>query len=580
MSTGIATERPWFRHYDPGVPRTLVYPAVPLQQFLTDTAANHPLAVATIFGAVVAHRLVEASLTYAELDRLADRFAAGLQALGVRKGDRVALLLPNCPQFVIAFYGALRAGAVVVPCNPLYTAPELRRQLADSGAETLVALSRLHAVARAARDGTGARNVILTNIKEQFPPLLRILFTVARERREGHRTAIDRAAGEHSFQDLLRDGPALRPVEVRPEDTAILQYTGGTTGVPKGAVLSHRALVANVRQSRSWNPTLVEGRERGVDVMPLFHVYGLTVIMGVSVATGTAMVLIPRFDLEHVLLAIQRHRPRSFAGAPRIYVAAASAPDLARYDLRSVEVFGSGSAPLPVEVQTKFEQLAGGGRVLEGYGLTEAAPVTHTTPRKGQRKLGSIGVPIPDVDAKIVDLETGMRDLPVGEAGELVVRGPNLMDGYYRRPDETALALRDGWLYTGDVARMDEDGYFFIVDRKKELIIVSGYNVYPREVEEALYAHPAVLEAAAIGIPHPERGEVVKAFIVLRAGASATADELRSHCASSLARFKIPAEIEFRSDLPKSMVGKVLRSALAEEERTARVARETSGRQR
>ncbi|HEY6203345.1 MAG TPA: long-chain fatty acid--CoA ligase [Candidatus Limnocylindria bacterium] len=580
LSTGIATERPWFRHYDPGVPRTLVYPAVPLQQFLTDTAANHPLAVATIFGAVVAHRLVEASLTYAELDRLADRFAAGLQALGVRKGDRVALLLPNCPQFVIAFYGALRAGAVVVPCNPLYTAPELRRQLADSGAETLVALSRLHAVARAARDGTGARNVILTNIKEQFPPLLRILFTVARERREGHRTAIDRAAGEHSFQDLLRDGPALRPVEVRPEDTAILQYTGGTTGVPKGAVLSHRALVANVRQSRSWNPTLVEGRERGVDVMPLFHVYGLTVIMGVSVATGTAMVLIPRFDLEHVLLAIQRHRPRSFAGAPRIYVAAASAPDLARYDLRSVEVFGSGSAPLPVEVQTKFEQLAGGGRVLEGYGLTEAAPVTHTTPRKGQRKLGSIGVPIPDVDAKIVDLETGMRDLPVGEAGELVVRGPNLMDGYYRRPDETALALRDGWLYTGDVARMDEDGYFYIVDRKKELIIVSGYNVYPREVEEALYAHPAVLEAAAIGIPHPERGEVVKAFIVLRAGASATADELRSHCASSLARFKIPAEIEFRSDLPKSMVGKVLRSALAEEERTARVARETSGRQR
>jgi long-chain acyl-CoA synthetase len=580
LSIGIATERPWFAHYDPGVPRTLVYPAVPLQQFLTDTAANHPRAVATIFGAVVAHRLIEASLTYAELDRLADRFAAGLQSLGVRKGDRVALLLPNCPQFVIAFYGALRAGAVVVPCNPLYTAPELRRQLADSGVETLVALSRLHAVARAARGGTSVRNVILTNIKEQFPPLLRILFTVARERREGYRTTIDPAAGEHLFPDLLRAGTALRPVDVRPEDTAVLQYTGGTTGVPKGAVLSHRALVANVLQSRAWNPTLVEGRECGVDVMPLFHVYGLTVIMGVSVATASAMVLIPRFDLEHLLLALHVHRPRSFAGAPRIYVAAANAPGLARYDLRSVEVFQSGSAPLPVEVQTRFEQLAGGGRVLEGYGLTEAAPVTHTTPRKGQRKLGSIGVPIPDVDAKIVDLETGTRDLPVSETGELVVRGPNLMDGYYERPEETALALRDGWLYTGDVARMDEDGYFFIVDRKKELIIVSGYNVYPREVEEALYAHPAVLEAAAIGIPDPERGEVVKAFVVLRPGASATADELRSHCASSLARFKIPVEIEFRSDLPKSTVGKVLRSALAEEERAARVAKETAGGQR
>jgi len=345
-------------------------------------------------------------------------------------------------------------------------------------------------------------------------------------------------------------------------------------------VLSHRALVANVLQSRSWNPTLVEGLERGVDVMPLFHVYGLTVIMGVSVATGSAMVLIPRFDLEHVLLAIHKHRPRSFPGAPRIYVAAASAPDLARYDLRSVEVFQSGSAPLPVEVQTKFEQLAGGGRVLEGYGLTEAAPVTHTTPRQGLRKLGSIGVPIPDVDAKIVDLETGTRDLPVGETGELVLRGPNLMDGYYERPEETALALRDGWLYTGDVARMDEDGYFYIVDRKKELIIVSGYNVYPREVEEVLYAHPGVLEAAAIGVPDPERGEIVKAFVVLRPGASVRTEELRTHCASSLARFKIPADIEFRSDLPKSTVGKVLRRALADEERAARVDRETAGRQR
>ena len=566
MDIGIAIERPWLRHYDPGVPRTLGYPAIPLQQLLTDTAARHPRAAATIFGALVAHRLMESSLTYAELDRLADRFAAGLQSLGVRKGDRLALLLPNCPQFVIAFYGALRAGAVVVPCNPLYTAPELQRQLADSGAETLVALSRLHAVARAAREGTAVRNVIFTNIKEHFPPLLRLLFTLTRERREGHRTTVAASTGEHQFRDLLSSGDAVRPVDVRPEDTAVLQYTGGTTGVPKGAILSHRALVANVFQTRAWNPTLVEGRERAVAVMPLFHVYGLTVLMGLSVATGSAMVLIPRFDLEHLLRAIHTHRPRSFAGAPRIYIAAANASDLGRYDLRSVEVFASGSAPLPMEVQSRFEQLAGGGRVNDGYGLTEAAPVTHTTPRRGQRKLGSIGVPITDVDAKIVDLETGTRDLPVGEIGELVVRGPNLMDGYYKRPDETALALRGGWLYTGDIARMDDEGYFYIVDRKKELIIVSGYNVYPREVEEALFGHPAVLEAAAIGVPDPERGEVVKAFVVLRPGVSAEPEELRAHCALSLARFKIPAEIEFRSDLPKSMVGKVLRRALADEE--------------
>src|SRR5438552_8697816 len=287
MDAAVATERPWLKQYDPGVPHPLDYPATPLQQFLTDTASRHPRAVATVFGAVVGHRFIEGTLTYAELDRLADRFAAGLQSLGVGKGDRLALLLPNCPQFVIGFYGALRAGAVVVPCNPLYTAPELRRQLADSEAETLVALSRLHAVARAARDGTSVRTVILTNIKEHFPPPLRPLFTLTRERREAHRATADAAAGGHPCRQVRRFGGAPRPVDVRPEDTAVLQYTGGTTGVPKGAVLSHRALVANVLQTRAWNPTLVEGPERGVAGMPLFHVYGLTVLMGLPVATGS-----------------------------------------------------------------------------------------------------------------------------------------------------------------------------------------------------------------------------------------------------------------------------------------------------
>ncbi len=566
MSVVRATEKVWLRSYDEGVPATLDYPSVPLHALLDETARRHPDAVATIFGGVVGGRLLDAKMTYGELSRLADRFAAGLQSLGVAKGDRVALMLPNCPQFVIAFYGALRAGAVIVPVNPLYTPPELRGQLADSGAETLVVLSRLYPVAREALAGTAVKRVVVTNIKEHFPPLLRWLFTVARERKEGHRVDLRGDERAVRFTDLLRRAERPRPVAVEPSDLAVLQYTGGTTGTPKGAMLSHRALVANVLQCRAWHRP--EEGETGLAVMPFFHVYGLTCVMNFGIACAGALVLIPRFDLAHILLAIQKHRPKAFAGAPRIYVAVANAPDLEKYDLRSVEAFVSGSAPLPLEVQQRFERLTG-GKVIEGYGLTEAAPVTHGNPRRGKRKVGSIGLPYPDIDARIVDLETGTHDLPPGEVGELVVRGPNLMDGYYGKPEETALVLRDGWLYTGDIAKMDEEGYFSIVDRKKELIIVSGYNVYPREVEEVLFAHPAVLEAAAIGIPHAEKGEVVKAFVVLRPGATATADEIIAHCRRSLAPFKVPVAVEFRAELPKSLIGKVLRRQLAEEERAA-----------
>lgn len=570
MSVVAATEKVWLRSYDEGVPATLDYPSVALHALLDETARRHPDAVATIFGGVVGGRLLDAKMTYGELSRLADRFAAGLQSLGVAKGDRVALMLPNCPQFVIAFYGALRAGAVIVPVNPLYTPPELRGQLADSGAETLVVLSRLYPVAREALAGTAVKRVVVTNIKEHFPPLLRWLFTVARERKEGHRVDLRGDERAVRFTDLLRRAERPRPVAVEPSDLAVLQYTGGTTGTPKGAMLSHRALVANVAQCRAWHRP--EEGETGLAVMPFFHVYGLTCVMNFGIACAGALVLIPRFDLAHILLAIQKHRPKAFAGAPRIYVAVANAPDLEKYDLRSVEAFVSGSAPLPLEVQQRFERLTG-GKVIEGYGLTEAAPVTHGNPRRGKRKVGSIGLPYPDIDARIVDLETGTHDLPPGEVGELVVRGPNLMDGYYGKPEETALVLRDGWLFTGDIAKMDEEGYFSIVDRKKELIIVSGYNVYPREVDEVLFAHPAVLEAAAIGVPHAAKGEVVKAFVVLRPGATATADEIIAHCRRSLAPFKVPVAVEFRAELPKSLIGKVLRRQLVEEERAAAASR-------
>jgi long-chain acyl-CoA synthetase len=426
-------------------------------------------------------------------------------------------------------------------------------------------MSKLYPVVAAAADGTDVREIVVTNVKEHFPRTLRLLFTLARERKEGHRVDIRGDRRARWLRDVLRLAERPEPVSVAPSDLAVLQYTGGTTGVPKGAMLSHRALVANVHQFRSWYTTIREGEDRVLAIMPFFHVYGLTVVMGVAAMTASTMVLIPRPDLHHIFLAIEKHRPRYFPGAPRIYILLNNSPELAKHDLSSIEVFGSGSAPLAAEVMRRIEELTG-GVVLEGYGLTEASPVTHATPRLGKRKPGSVGIPLPDVETKIVDIETGTREVEPGEPGELCVRGPNLMDGYWRRPDETALVMRDGWLFTGDIVRMDEDGYFTVVDRKKEMIIVSGFKAYPREVDEVLYAHPAVLEAAAAGVPHPSKGEVVKAFVVLRPGATATAQELIAHCRTSLAPYKVPVAIAFRDELPKSIVGKILRRKLVEED--------------
>ncbi len=556
--------RPWTAHYDPGVPATLTYPSIPLTTFLHDAATRHGHAIATIF--------FGAKRTYASLARDARRFAAGLQRLGVRKGDRVALVLPNCPQFLVAFWGALEAGATVVPTNPLYTPPEMAHQFADSGAETVVVLSRIYPVVKKAREGTAIRSVIVTNIKEEMPPVLRLLFTLAKEKKEGHRQPFRGDPGAVAFADLLADAEPAR-VELSPDDIAVLQYTGGTTGVSKGAMLSHRALVANTLQARAWFINLSDEHGRIMTVMPLFHVYGLTVAMLLGVQSASVLILEPQFELERVLKDTQRWKPDTFPGAPRIYNAIVNSPLAARYDLRSIRACISGSAPLMVETAKRFMELTG-GHLVEGYGLTEAAPVTHCNPLfgPGKQKVGSVGVPFPDVDAKIVDLDHGTRDLPVGDVGELVLRGPQLMDGYYRMPEETAQTLRGGWLFTGDIARVDEDGYFYIVDRKKEMIDVSGFKVWPRDVEEVLATHPAVMESAAIGVPHPIKGEEVKAFVVLKPGAAATAQELVEHCRASLAPFKVPKEIEFRPSLPKTLVGKVLRRQLAAEERQKRTA--------
>jgi len=552
------------KSYDADVPAHLEYPLVPLHALLDDAAESYPDSTATIF--------FNARRSYASLLKDAKRFSAGLRALGVKKGDRVAIDLPNCPQFLIAFFGALRIGAVVVPCNPLYTPPELRFQLADSGAETIVVLSRVYPAVKAAREGTQVRNVIVTNIKEEMPPILRTLFTLAKEKKEGHRQAFEHDPGAIAFQKVLTLTGDDSAADVGADELALLQYTGGTTGTSKGAMLSHRALVANTIQCKAWfGSALTDGVDAVMAVMPLFHVYGLTTVMNFAVQSGAAMILEPQLDLEHVLKDIQTHRPKLFHGAPRIYNAVINSPLATKYDLRSIVACISGSAPLMMETARKFKELTG-ANLVEGYGLTEASPVTHCNPvlDPAKNRIGTIGLPFPDTEGRLVDLETGERDVVPGEAGELVIRGPQLMDGYYNNPEETAQTLRDGWLHTGDIATIDADGYVAIVDRKKELIIVSGYNVYPREVEEALATHPAVLEAAAIGVPHPIKGEEVKAFVVLKPGQTATADELIAFCREQLAPFKVPKAVELRDTLPKTLIGKVLRRQLAEEDKRKR----------
>jgi long-chain acyl-CoA synthetase len=558
-------ERPWRRHYDPGVPPTLTYPETTLPELLLERAGQHPERPAVVFYNRV--------LTYRRLAEAARRFAAALAGLGVRPGDRVALLLPNTPQFVIAYYGALFAGAVVVPTNPLYVGPEIERQLADAGAKVIVTLSKFLPTVQAVRGRTPLEHVIVTNIKEYFPLFLRLVFTVAKERRDGHRVRAPRDGRTHWLPDLLRRAPAAPPAVPRsPDDLAVLQYTGGTTGTAKGAMLTHRNLLANLAMARAWQPA-PPARPRGygavMGVVPLFHTYGMSQVMNFAVLNGDAMLLVPRFEPRLVLQTIRRHRPHSFPGVPTLYTALNNYPGVDRFDIRCVDVCISGASALPVEVKRRFEALTG-AKVVEGYGLSEASPVTHCNPVNGQSRAGSIGLPFPDTDAAIVDQERGDRTRPVGEIGELVVRGPQVMRGYWNRPDESAAALRGGWLHTGDVARMDEDGYFWIVDRKKDVIISGGMNVYPREVEEPLYTHPKVREAVAVGLPHERWGEMVKLYVVLQPGQSATEREILDFCHERMAAYKVPKSVEFRPDLPKSMVGKVLRRALREEEATRR----------
>lgn len=551
----VGVERPWLKHYDPGVPAHLEVPHLRLDEVVRRAAQTYGSRTALVF--------FGRRISFAELDRLVDRCAAGLQRLGVGPGTPVSLHLPNCPQFVLAYYGTLRAGGVVVPHNPLYTEAEVAHQLQDSGAEVAVTLSLFYPRVAAAARQARVREVVFTAIHEFMGPVARLLYPL-KARREGHWVDVRPQPGVRPFSELLREATPA-PAPTGPDDPAAYLYTGGTTGVPKAAVLTHRNLVANLLQAASWDPKLRPGQEVALAVLPFFHSYGMTSVLNFSMWTGATVVLVPRFDPKLVLDAVRRHRPTLFHGVPTMYIALLNTPGLRRVSFRSVRAGISGAMGLPQEVQRQWETVTG-GRLVEGYGLTEASPVTHCNPLYGRRKEGSIGIPVPDTDARVVDPDTG-EVLPPGQVGELEVRGPQVMRGYLNRPEETEKVLHDGWLRTGDMARVDEDGFFYVVDRRKEMINVGGLKVFPREVEEVLYRHPAVREAAAVGVPDPVRGEVVKAFVALKEGHQATDAELVEFCRQHLAPHKVPRAVEVRPELPKTLIGKVLRRALAEEER-------------
>lgn len=550
--------KPWVKFYEPGVPETVEIPSHTLQESLTMAAEKFPDHTAIIF--------FDHKMTYRELDAAATRFAAALQGLGVKKGDRVMIYMPNTPQFVIAFYGILRAGAIVVPTNPQYVPRELAYQASDSGSETIIALTMNWKTIREARSQTPLKRVILCNIKEYFPPLLKFLFTLAKEKKEGHRPDVRGEPGLYDFQTLLKQAGNLAPVDVKQEKVAVLGYTGGTTGVSKGAMLTHRNLVAQAVITLSWFVERAPGKDVFMGALPLFHSFGMTCVLNTGVHEGAAMILIPNpRDLPTVLKAAHKHRPTIFSGVPTMYAAINNYQDLKQFDLTSIKSCTSGAAPLPEQVQKTFERITG-GKLVEGYGLTETCSPTHVNPMSGTRKIGTIGVPLPNTLAKIVDPVTG-ADLPIGQVGEIAIQSPQVMLGYWNKPDETArVMLPDGYFLTGDLGTMDEDGFFKVVDRKKDMFIVGGFNVYPREIEEVLYQHPKVLEAAVIGMPDIQRGENIKAYIVLKPGETATADEILDFCRQNLTRYKVPREVEFRDSLPKTIVGKILRRTLRDEE--------------
>ncbi|UOY94248.1 AMP-binding protein [Ectobacillus sp. JY-23] len=549
-------EKPWLSSYPKEIPHTISYDLKPLHQYLRDTALKYPRKKALHF--------MGKNLTFQEVLEKAERFAAYLQTLGIQKGDRVAIMLPNCPQGVIGYYGALLAGAIVVQTNPLYTERELEYQLKDAGAKVILCLDLLYPKVTNVKSHTALEHIIFTSIADFLPFPKNLLYPFIQKKQTKIVVNIVETDDIHLWKSTMQP---RKPQEVPcnpEEDLALLQYTGGTTGFPKGVMLTHQNLVSNTVMGIYWLYNCVPGEEVVLGALPFFHVYGMTAVMNISIMQAYQMILIPKFDVEAMLKAIKKHRVTLFPGAPTMYIALLNHPKLQQYDISSVRACISGSAALPVEVQEQFEKITG-GKLVEGYGLTESSPVTHSNFLWARRVSGSIGVPWPDTDAKVISLETG-APLSVREIGEIVVRGPQIMKGYWNRPEATAETLRDGWLHTGDVGYMDEEGFFYVVDRKKDMIVASGFNIYPREVEEVLYEHEKVREVVVAGIPDPYRGETVKAYVVLKEGVTCTIEEIDQYARKYLAAYKVPKIYEFREELPKTMIGKILRRALIEEE--------------
>jgi len=554
-------EFPWRAKYDKQVPFNLTYPEETVDQLFRKTVSKYPESIALIY--------FNKKLTYGQLGKLVEQLAGELVQLGIKPGDKIALLLANCPQYVIAYYAILAVGAVVVPVNPLSTEPELLHIFRDSQVKAAICLDLLAERLENVRDTmhqAGETHLLqytyYTSLNEYMPFPLKLLYPLTRKLSPEGKARLKTAK---RFKDLLKGNTILKEypsqkVDVH-KDLAVLIYTGGTTGRPKGVMLSHYGLVTNAFQAISW--VSMNNKDRLVTVLPVFHGFGMSVCMNAPMFSGASTILIPRFEAKAVLQAIHKHKPTYFAGVPTMYIAMINYPKLKKYSLSSLVGCFVGAAALAPEVKRSFEELTG-ARLMEGYGLTEGVNALCCNPLHGENKTGSIGIPFPDVNFKIRDIDTGEKDLPPGETGELVIQCPDLMLGYYNRPEETAYALRNGWLYTGDIATMDEEGYFYLVDRKKDMIITGGFNVYPREVEDVLYEHPAVREACVVGVKDGYSGERVVAYVSLKEGATATEQEIISFCRKHLVPYKVPRNVEFRDELPKTAIGKILRRTLRE----------------
>ncbi|MCR8869777.1 long-chain-fatty-acid--CoA ligase [Peribacillus frigoritolerans] len=555
------SNKPWQAIYPEQIPAVLSYEDKPLYSFLKESAEEFPDKVSIHFQGK--------ELTFREVHESALKFAAYLKSIGLQKGERVAVMLPNCPQGVISFFGILMAGGVVVQTNPTYTERELEYQMKDSGAKMILVMDILFPRVSAVASRTDIEHIIVTAIKEYLPFPKNLIYPFIQKKQYGIVINVEHEGNHHLFSEIMKrkitEEVDTVPIDVN-DDLALLQYTGGTTGFPKGVMLTHKNLLANTKMCNAWLYKNKRGEERILAILPFFHVYGMTTVLVLSVMEGNTMIIMPKFDVEAMLKTIQKQKPTMFPGAPTMYIGLLNHPDIAKYDLSSINACISGSASLPLEVQEQFEKITG-GKLVEGYGLSETSPVTHANFIWDQPRVkGSVGLPWPDTDSAILSLESN-EELPPNEIGEIAIKGPQVMKGYWNRPDETEKTFKNGWLLTGDLGYMDEQGFFYVVERKKDTIIAGGFNIYPREVEEVLYEHEAIQEVVVAGIPDPYRGETVKAYVVLKKNARVTEEELNEFARKNLASYKVPRSYEFRDELPKTTIGKILRRVLIEEEK-------------